>query len=210
MHCIVMAGSSDYYYTNLLNSNDQNTLNGSVTVNVPHQLKMNAEAVEQIIAFCYTGAIELNIENIESVLTAAKELEIKPLKLICTDMLEKMLDTTNCIRFLEIACKHSLQIVKKKALEILSTELQFFNRPETYGYLVDAVHMAENAAMNSGNYCEGTRSAFCAAVNPLIFFLFSIRTGRFIVSDSLLLVSLKATSLDQHKGTQSNNQTIRT
>lgn len=128
-----MAGKSDYFFNNLLNGVEHDKFTDYTTLSNSCQLNIDSEAVDVIITFCYTGAAELTIDNVESVLIGARTLEIDSLYSLCGEMLEELLDMTNCIRLLEIADKHDIEIVKENALAIISEELPHINRlPEFY------------------------------------------------------------------------------
>lgn len=44
-----------------------------------------------IITFCYSGAIELTIDNVENKLAGAKQLHVESLTLVCSGMLGDLL-----------------------------------------------------------------------------------------------------------------------
>lgn len=133
MHSNIMAGKSDYFFNNLLNDVEHDKLSESMASINSCRLNIDSEAVDVIITFCYTGAAELTVDNVESVLIGARELHIDSLALLCGEMLEKLLDMTNCIRFLEIAAKHDIDMLKENALSIITDELPHINRlPEFY------------------------------------------------------------------------------
>ena len=128
-----MAGKSDYFFNNLLDDVEHDTFSDYTALDNSCQLNIDSEAVDVIITFCYTGAAELTIDNVESVLSGAKELQIDSLALLCNEMFEQLLDVTNCVRFLEIGDKHEIGTLKENALAIISEELPHINRlPEFY------------------------------------------------------------------------------
>ncbi|XP_055296570.1 uncharacterized protein LOC129565580 [Sitodiplosis mosellana] len=133
VHSNIMAGKSDYFFNNLLDDVEHDEFSDYTALENSCQLNIDSETVDVIITFCYTGAAELTIDNVESVLIGAKELQIDSLALLCNEMLEELLDMTNCIRFLEIANKHEIEMLKENALAIISEELPHINRlPEFY------------------------------------------------------------------------------
>lgn len=128
-----MAGKSDYFFNNLLNGNELDTGTEYIDDVNSCQLNIDSDAVEVIITFCYSGAAELTIDNVENVLDGAKELLIDSLVLLCAEMLENMLDIKNCIQLLKIADKQELIYLKRNALAIICEELPHINRlPEFY------------------------------------------------------------------------------
>lgn len=128
-----MAGKSDYYFNNLLNGVEHDKFSDYTALDNSCQLNIVSEAVDVIITFCYTGAAELTIDNVENVLIGARKLQIDSLALLCDEMFEQLLDVTNCVRFLEIADKHEIESLKANALAIITEELPHINRlPEFY------------------------------------------------------------------------------
>lgn len=178
---MVMAGSSDYFFTAL-------TTGGRHSENLNQTFDVNSETVDMIVGYCYTGGIQLTIANVDNVLNGAKALQIESLIMNCCDMLGKELNSKNCIQFLEIADKHGLELLKDNSLAIISDELPFVNKlPEFYrltssqmrwlikllsanhevfANLLDLICSAEKtfSIVNPGFYDSGTQSAFCAAV----------------------------------------------
>lgn len=195
MHIIVMSGSSDYFFNNVLNANDKSTSILKINSLIP--VEIDSVALEMIITFCYSGAIELTIDNVESVLGGANKLQIDSLISICRQWLEEALDINNCIRILEISDEHDLDSLHNLSLELIWEEWPQINKlPEFYHldgsqmlWLIDllsqdkddifrtllaSICAAENAfaALRPG-LNDDMRSAFRAAVNNFVFFAFS-------------------------------------
>lgn len=125
MHSVIMSGTCDYFFNNILNANDSS--------NKMCKLKVDSAALEMIITFCYSGAIELNVDNVENILAGAKELQVESLILVCNDMLEDLLDMNNCIRLLEIADRNDLESLRTLALDVILEEMpQIDKLPEFY------------------------------------------------------------------------------
>lgn len=194
-----MSGTSDYFFNNLVNANGCNSPSDSIdSSNNQCQLNIDSLALEMIITFCYSGAIELTVENVENVLIGAKELEIESLMLVCSEMLEEILDMNNCIRMLELADKNGLESLRALALELVFEEMpQIDKLPEFYhmdgsqmlwliellsniddrifGALLSSIYTAERSfsALKSVTLNADMQSAFRAAVSDLNFsFLF--------------------------------------
>lgn len=125
-----MAGKSDFFFYNLLNGDDRDIL--SDTMN-SCKVDISSEALELIIAFCYSGCVELTMDNVESVLVGAKELQIESLTVVCTEMLEEALNIDNCIRILAIADTQQLDLLREITIEMIADELPHINRlPEFF------------------------------------------------------------------------------
>lgn len=199
MHSVIMAGTSEYYFNNLLNADEHDNPDEYTTLDNPYRLNIDSEALEMIITFCYSGGVELTVDNVESVLAGAKELQIDSLVLLCGDMLEDTLSINNCIQYLQIADKYDLDVLKGNALAIISDVLPHVNElPEFFhisgaqiiwlleqlanshddmlGNLLNSIHQVEStfAALNLDG---DSQSVFRAAVSQhirifVVFFLF--------------------------------------
>lgn len=58
---------------------------------------MNADILSALVDFAYTGEIELTINNVQEVLSAASLLQIIQVQELCCSFLMKQLDVTNCL-----------------------------------------------------------------------------------------------------------------
>lgn len=177
-----MSGTCDYFFNNLLNANDSN--------NKMCCLNIDSAALEMIITFCYSGAIELTVDNVENILIGAKELQAESLMLVCQDMLEDLLDMNNCIRMLEIADRNDLESLRTLAIDVILEEMpQIDKLPEFYhmngtqmlwliellssdhngifGTLLNSIYATENtfSTLKRGFFNADMQSAFRAAVS---------------------------------------------
>lgn len=179
-----MAGTSEYFFSNLLNVDD--TKSGCSTFLDPCQLSIDSTALEAIIKFCYSSPIEITNQNVELVLVGATLLEIESLVSACCETLYEMLTVNNCIRLLEIAEKHKLWTLKQNALAIMSEVLpqitklpEFFklsgaqilwllqqlasSEGDIFGDLLDSVYQVESLFKSLKSNAD-TQSIFRAAV----------------------------------------------
>ncbi|XP_031629439.1 uncharacterized protein LOC116344811 [Contarinia nasturtii] len=142
VHSNIMAGKSDYFFNTLLNAvnnesenvtDEHNSFLQCTTLDIVCQLSIDSLALEMIITFCYSGAIELTVDNVESMLIGARELAIDSLTLLCSKMLGDILDRNNCIQILEIADKQEIDTLREKSITVISAELPNISRlPEFY------------------------------------------------------------------------------
>lgn len=109
-----MAGTSEYFFCNLLNADEHDNV-VTLTIN------MDSKTIETIVNFCYSGVAELTSDNVGDVLSGAKTLGIESLRMFCVEMLDKTLNTENCIRFLEIADVHQLGMLRENALAMITS-----------------------------------------------------------------------------------------
>lgn len=199
MHSVIMAGTSEYYFNNLLNTDEHDTLDECTctTLDDPYPLNVESEALEMIITFCYSGAVELTVDNVEYVLAGAKELQIDSLVSLCADMLEDTLSINNCIQYLQIADKHDFGVLRVNALAIISGVLPHVNKlPEffhisgaqiiwlleqlasshddMFGNLLDSIQEVETT-FTALNLDGDSQSVFRAAVSQNFCFYFLFR-----------------------------------
>lgn len=147
-----MSGTSDYFFKNVLNSENHNKLVEWPSFDSPYQLNIDSNTLEMIIKFCYSNTIEITADNVGDVLTGAKELIIDSLIPVCCEILEDQLDVNNCIRLLEIADKHNLVTLREKAIAIISEVLlnvrklpEYFNLNNTQiHWLLEQLSISQN------------------------------------------------------------------
>ena len=99
--------------------------------------QFDAESIKILIEFIYTGTIDINTENIMSLLATADYLQIDEVKVFCFEFLEQALTVENCLEIAKIStlydnppalqlttfqyiCEHFLEIVQEKDFLTLS------------------------------------------------------------------------------------------
>lgn len=92
MHSVILAATSDYFHNIIAK--------GETT----HHIDFAAsETLEHIIRYCYTGQIELNSENIQSIALVSNEFKMQQLVEFCNQYLESTSDTSNYLKYAIIA-----------------------------------------------------------------------------------------------------------
>lgn len=84
----------------------------------------DGSTLRSIISFCYTGQIELTIDNIESIIEAAASLSLELLEKTCGDFLIKNISLTNCFNAIALADVYSLVELKHHAVEFICTNFE--------------------------------------------------------------------------------------
>lgn len=90
-HRSILAASSSYFmamFTNEMKESEQDAI---------EILDMNPDILTNLINFTYTGDIEICVDNVQEVLSAASLLQMKQVQDICCEFLKKQLDATNCL-----------------------------------------------------------------------------------------------------------------
>ncbi|XP_018423533.1 PREDICTED: kelch-like protein 7, partial [Nanorana parkeri] len=55
------------------------------------------DIIEQLVEFAYTARISVNSNNVQSLLDAANQYQIEPVKRMCVDFLKEQVDASNCL-----------------------------------------------------------------------------------------------------------------
>lgn len=82
---------------------------------------IDGEALRLIIDYCYTGEIEINAENVETLLPAASQLEFVEIEEECSKFLEIFLQKhpLNCLSYYLVAQRYNFAGLKMMAQEIM-------------------------------------------------------------------------------------------
>uniref|UniRef100_A0A3B4ZJG7 BTB domain-containing protein n=1 Tax=Stegastes partitus TaxID=144197 RepID=A0A3B4ZJG7_9TELE len=67
---------------------------------VSHEVELRSaepEIIELLIEYIYTAQISVNSSNAESLLNAANQYQIEPVKKMCVEFLKGQVDATNCL-----------------------------------------------------------------------------------------------------------------
>lgn len=106
----IISKSSQYFETllgpNFREGNEEEIILKSV----------DGPTLKTIICYIYAGYIELNKDNIESVLSAASGMELVALEEKCAKYLQENLTNENCVNTLLLADTYSLDQLKTNAL----------------------------------------------------------------------------------------------
>ena len=64
-------------------------------------------ALEDLVNFCYTGRIEINVNNVQNLLCASSLLQLASVKQACVDLLHRVLHPSNCLGIRSFADTYS-------------------------------------------------------------------------------------------------------
>jgi N-acetylneuraminic acid mutarotase len=110
VHRVVLAASSDYFKA--MFAHDSKELEAGQV----YLQNIDANAVEAIINYIYTCKVDLNNENIESILLAASILQVKAVQDACVHFIENQIDASNCLGVAVLSERCGLNELNSKAL----------------------------------------------------------------------------------------------
>uniref|UniRef100_A0A8C1S586 Kelch-like family member 7 n=1 Tax=Cyprinus carpio TaxID=7962 RepID=A0A8C1S586_CYPCA len=90
-HRVVLAAASHFF--NLM-------FTSSMMEATNHEVELGGaepEIIELLVEFVYTARISVNSNNVQSLLNAANQYQIEPVKKMCVDFLKEQVDPTNCL-----------------------------------------------------------------------------------------------------------------
>ncbi|XP_026318957.1 kelch-like protein 5 [Hyposmocoma kahamanoa] len=79
--------------------------------------RVDAQALQSLVHYCYTGTIELREETVEVLLSTASLLQLTTVTNACCAYLKKQLDPCNCLGIALFAEQQSCMALHKSALE---------------------------------------------------------------------------------------------
>ncbi|XP_001949058.2 ring canal kelch homolog isoform X1 [Acyrthosiphon pisum] len=89
-HKVVLASASPYFYAMFTKFSEKNT-------ELVVMREIDSTALQMLVNFIYSGAIEVTKENVQILLQAANILQLQEVKDVCCDLLESQLCPKNCI-----------------------------------------------------------------------------------------------------------------
>ncbi|XP_029502170.1 kelch-like protein 7 isoform X1 [Oncorhynchus nerka] len=90
-HRVVLAAASHFFSLMFTTSMMEST---------SHEVELRSaepEIIELLVEFVYTARISVNSSNVQSLLDAANQYQIEPVKKMCVDFLKEQVDATNCL-----------------------------------------------------------------------------------------------------------------
>lgn len=146
VHRLVLSASTDYF-DSLLTSEFKEQQNNEVELK-----NICGATLQSVIHFFYTGRIEINKENAESLLAAASFLLSHELQQKCTEYFEQpdLIDTSNCIGIWTVASKYAFHDLKAAAAEVIFDEFMEVSKNDEFPRLneADLVELLGNDKLN--------------------------------------------------------------
>lgn len=87
---------------------------------------ISGQALRLIIDYCYTGEIEINADNIETLLPAASQLEFVEIETECSKFLENLLEKNplNCLSYYSAAYLYNFEGLKSLAIKFMCEQFK--------------------------------------------------------------------------------------
>lgn len=100
-HRVVLAAASSYFNAMFTGDLKESRQDKVVLFDVEFS------ALEDLVNFCYTGRIEINVDNVQNLLSASSLLQLASVKQACVEFLHSVLHPSNCLGIRSFADTYS-------------------------------------------------------------------------------------------------------
>lgn len=115
----MLSAFSNYFYA-MFTSNLIESQTNQVTMN---DIECSPDVLRDLINYAYCGSININVNNVQSLLQLASLLQINEIVAACSDYMETQLDYTNCINIYYFAQLHNCLKLKQKCREFIDKNI---------------------------------------------------------------------------------------
>ena len=117
-HKCVLASVSDYFKSLLSGpfKRDDTTVEVDLT-----SVALDAESIQAVIEYLYTGTINIDEENLEAILKLASFLLIEKLQELCIRFMEQSTDLTTYLRYFQLSVDYMVSGAEEVASEIIKS-----------------------------------------------------------------------------------------
>ncbi|XP_068136771.1 kelch-like protein 30 [Hyperolius riggenbachi] len=117
-HRAVLALCSQYFQT-MFTGNFQESISAQVEIK-----EVNADLMETLINFSYTGRLTINQDNVEGLISVSNQLHFPAVRKVCIRYLQQQMDATNCLGIWEFGERHGCPEVIAKAWSYLQENFE--------------------------------------------------------------------------------------
>lgn len=141
VHRVVMASCSDYFKV-MLTGEMRESREGKVDLK-----GVSANGLKVVVDFAYTGIMELTVDNVEEVLSAATHLQVTDAVELCSKYIESSITIDNCIDILNLSELYSLTSTHRVAQDYMLQNFELVAKSGQYHKLTHkqlSLLLAEN------------------------------------------------------------------
>ncbi|XP_077344623.1 kelch-like protein 30 [Lithobates pipiens] len=125
-HRAVLALCSQYFNA-MFTGNFQESISAHVEIK-----EVDADVMETLINFCYTGRLTINQNNVEGLIRISNQLNFSAVRKVCIRYLQQQMDATNCLGIWEFGETHGCPEVKAKAWSFLQENFEAVCQEEEF------------------------------------------------------------------------------
>ncbi|KAJ6666596.1 hypothetical protein lerEdw1_020319 [Lerista edwardsae] len=99
-HRVVLASASHFFNLMFTNNSALSLIAANMIESKSFEVELKdaePDIIEQLVEFAYTARISVNSNNVQSLLDAANQYQIEPVKKMCVDFLKEQVDASNCL-----------------------------------------------------------------------------------------------------------------
>lgn len=112
-HRIVLSSNSDYFSAMFCTPLKESQENEVELKNV------QGDILKQLVAFCYSGLINLTESNVEALVQAATEFQLNDIVQVCSEFLIDRLDVENSVGFFLFSDRYELKELNTRAINVI-------------------------------------------------------------------------------------------